>query len=90
MPDRGPRNVFGLHRPSAPMSNIDTLTVLSTDGAGALPKQVVKGFAEVDSLLEGATGVSLRTLVNGAVSGTAAGAAAGRAVVSSNGDGAAK
>lgn len=67
---------------AAPMSNIDSLTVVSTDGAGALPKQVVKGFAEVDSLLEGATGVSLRTLVNGAVSGSVA----GRAVASQNGE----
>jgi flotillin len=41
---------------AAPMSAIDNLTVLSTDGAGALPKQVVENVAQTMQMLKTATG----------------------------------
>jgi len=49
---------------AAPMSAIDNLTVLSTDGAGALPRQVVDNVAQTMQMLKTATGVDLQTLLH--------------------------
>ena len=48
---------------AAPMSNIDKLTVVSTDGAGALPKQVNDNVVQTMELLKNTTGVDLSTLL---------------------------
>lgn len=48
---------------AAPMGNIDQLTVISTDGAGALPKQVAAGFVELGQMLKDTTGLDLTALV---------------------------
>ncbi len=48
---------------AAPMATIDKLTVVSTDGAGALPKQVTNGVVQTMELLKNTTGVDLETLV---------------------------
>ena len=52
---------------AAPMSAIDNLTVLSTDGAGALPKQVVENVAQTMQMLKTATGVDLQSMLKSAV-----------------------
>jgi len=52
---------------AAPMSAIDNLTVLSTDGAGALPKQVVENVAQTLQMLKTATGVDLQSMLKSAV-----------------------
>ena len=48
---------------AAPMGNIDKLTVISTDGAGQLPKQVGTNVAQVVEMLKDTTGVDLSKLV---------------------------
>lgn len=59
------------------MSNIDTLTVVSSEGAGALSKSVVSQFSEVDALLGATAGFTLSDIVKS----TTTGQAAARAVV---------
>jgi len=63
------------HELAAPMSNIDQLTVISTDGASQLSKNVASGFSEVDAVLSSTMGVGIKDLLTGLVGGTAAGAA---------------
>ena len=46
-----------------PMANIDKLTVVSTDGAGALPRQVNDNVVQTMELLKNTTGVDLAALV---------------------------
>jgi len=57
---------------AAPISAIDNLTVLSTDGAGAMPKQVVDNVTQTLQMLKTATGVDLQSLLHAAVEGGAA------------------
>ncbi|WP_166871558.1 flotillin family protein [Salinibacterium sp. ZJ450] len=67
---------------AAPMGNIDQLTVISTDGASQLTKNVVSGLTEVDSVLSSTMGVSVRDLLGKFVGGSAAGAAFGQVATS--------
>ncbi|WP_022887525.1 flotillin family protein [Glaciibacter superstes] len=60
---------------AAPMGNIDQLTVISTDGASQLTKNVASGFTEVDGVLSSTMGVGIKDLLGSLVGGTAAGAA---------------
>lgn len=60
---------------AAPMGNIDQLTVISTDGASQLSKNVASGFTEVDGVLNSTMGVGIKDLLGSLVGGTAAGAA---------------
>ena len=46
-----------------PMGAIDKLTVISTDGAGALPKQVTSNIVETIELLKNTTGVDLEAML---------------------------
>lgn len=48
-----------------PMGAIDKLTVISTDGAGALPKQVTSNIVETIELLKNTTGVDLEGMLKG-------------------------
>ena len=48
---------------AAPMGAIDKLTVVSTDGAGALPKQVTGNVVETMELIKNTTGVDLSQLL---------------------------
>ena len=48
---------------AAPISAIDQLTVISTDGAGALPRQVTDNVAQTLQMLKSATGLDLEALV---------------------------
>ena len=48
---------------AAPMASIDQLTVISTDGAGELPKQVTNNLVQTLELLKNTTGVDLQQLV---------------------------
>ena len=48
---------------AAPMASIDKLTVVSTDGAGAVPKQVTSNVVETMELIKNTTGVDLSKLV---------------------------
>ncbi len=45
------------------MASIDKLTVISTDGAGALPRQVTDNLVQTLELLKGATGVDLQQMM---------------------------
>lgn len=49
---------------AAPMAAIDKLTVISTDGAAELPKQVTGNIVQTLELLKNATGVDLQALVD--------------------------
>jgi flotillin len=48
---------------AAPMASIDKLTVVSTDGAGALPKQVTNNVVQTMELIKNTTGVDLSKLL---------------------------
>ncbi|HEU0101283.1 MAG TPA: SPFH domain-containing protein [Mycobacteriales bacterium] len=55
---------------AAPMAAIDTLTVISTEGAGALPTQVANGMAQVQQLLKDTAGVDLSAVLRRFEGGT--------------------
>ena len=48
---------------AAPISAIDQLTMLSTDGAGAMPKQVIENVTQTMQMLKTATGIDLEALM---------------------------
>ena len=48
---------------AAPMAAIDQLTVISTDGAGALPRQVNDNVVQTLTMLKTATGLDLEALI---------------------------
>jgi flotillin len=50
---------------AAPLAGIDKLTVVSTDGASQLPKQVTTNIVETLALLKNATGVDLESVIQG-------------------------
>jgi flotillin len=52
---------------AAPISAIDQLTVLSTDGAGALPKQVNDNIVQTLQMLKTSTGLDLDALIHNSV-----------------------
>jgi flotillin len=54
-----------------PMSNISTLTVLSTDGASEVVRTATNTVAQATEVLRGMTGIDLRETVNEAVSSAA-------------------
>ena len=58
---------------ASPISAIDQLTVISTDGAGALPKQVTDNMVQTMSMLKASTGLDLENLIQRAVKGAVAG-----------------
>ena len=62
---------------AAPIAAIDQLTVLSTDGAGALPKQVNDNVVQTLSMLRTMTGLDLQGLVERAVRGATGASDAG-------------
>jgi flotillin len=49
---------------AAPMGAIDQLTVISTDGASALPKQVTANVTQLQQLLKDTVGIDLAALIN--------------------------
>lgn len=54
---------------AAPISNIDQLTIVSTDGAGALPKQVNDNVVQTMAMLKTSTGLDLESLIKRSVDG---------------------
>ena len=54
---------------AAPISAIDQLTVISTDGAGALPKQVTGNVVQTLAMLRTTTGLDLEGLIKRTVEG---------------------
>lgn len=60
---------------AAPLSSIDSVTILGSNGDGlnSLSGAVGKNFAELDAVVQSLTGVSLKNVVKGAASGTVAG-----------------
>ena len=52
---------------AAPMASIDQLTVVSTDGAGALPRQVNDNVVQTLNLLKTSTGIDLQGLIERSV-----------------------
>ncbi|MSS83243.1 hypothetical protein FYJ24_00365 [Actinomycetaceae bacterium WB03_NA08] len=50
---------------ASPMSNIDDLTVVSTEGATSLTRNVAGGFSELKAVVESFTGMSLDSLLAG-------------------------
>jgi flotillin len=61
---------------AAPMAAIDKLTVVSTDGAAAIPKQVTDNLVQTMELLKNTTGVDLESIVQRFAGGAIAGAQA--------------
>jgi flotillin len=53
------------HELAAPMGSIDQLTVLSTEGAGALPKQVTDNLTQTMAMLKNTTGIDIQSIVQG-------------------------
>ncbi|WP_392544685.1 flotillin family protein [Oryzobacter telluris] len=51
------------HEVAAPMAAIDQLTVISTDGAAALPRQVADNLTQTLAMLKSATGMDLQALL---------------------------
>ncbi|MGD7704646.1 flotillin family protein [Microlunatus sp. Y2014] len=49
---------------AGPMSSIDKLTVVSTDGASALPKQVTDNVVQTMEMLKNTTGIDIQGLVD--------------------------
>lgn len=56
---------------AAPISAIDQLTVVSTDGAGALPKQVTDNMVQTLTMLKTSTGLDLDALIKRSVGAAA-------------------
>jgi flotillin len=54
---------------AAPISNIKDLTIVSADGAGALPKQVTENVVQTLSMLKTSTGLDLEAVIKRAVDG---------------------
>ncbi len=54
---------------AAPIAVIDQLTIVSTDGAGALPKQVTDNVVQTLAMLKTTTGLDLEGLIKRAVEG---------------------
>ena len=48
---------------AGPISAIDNLTIISSDGAGAIPRQVTDNVAQTLQMLKTATGLDLQALV---------------------------
>ena len=46
-----------------PMAGIDKLTVISTDGAGELPRQVSNNLVQTMELLKSTTGLDIESLI---------------------------
>jgi flotillin len=57
---------------AAPYAAIDNLTVISTDGASQLSKQVAGNVTEVTQLLKDSTGIDLAALLTGVIGGRSA------------------
>jgi flotillin len=53
-----------------PLGNIDTLTVLSNDGASDVVKSVTRTVAEANATVTGLTGIDIPALISNAVGGT--------------------
>jgi flotillin len=64
---------------AAPMSSIDQLTVISTDGASQLTKNVASGFGEVDGVLKAQLGFGVSDILGSVLGGNAAGATLAKA-----------
>ncbi|MCR1785240.1 flotillin family protein [Nocardioides carbamazepini] len=54
---------------ASPIAAIDQLTVLSTDGAGALPRQVTENVTQTLQMLKTSTGLDLEALIKKSVGG---------------------
>ena len=61
---------------ASPMGNIDKLTVISTDGAGQLPKQVTDNLTQTLEMLKGTTGIDVQQLIQRYAGGAPAPSAA--------------
>ena len=58
---------------ASPISAIDALTIVSSDGAGAIPKQVVDNMVQTLSMLKTTTGLDLDAVIKRAVTGAIGG-----------------
>lgn len=59
---------------AAPIAAIDQLTVISSDGAGALPRQVNDNIVQTMSMLKNSTGLDLQALIKHSISESTNGA----------------
>ncbi len=72
---------------AAPIAAIDQLTVLSTDGAGALPRQVTDNVTQTLQMLKTSTGLDLESLIHRSVERAATGMGVLPGNSNGNGDG---
>ena len=56
---------------AAPMGSIDKLTVVSTEGAAALPRQVNDNVLQTVEMIKNTTGIDLLDILKGHTSGKA-------------------
>ncbi len=70
---------------AAPIGAIDKLTVLSTDGAGAVPKQVIDNVTQTLSMLKTTTGIDLESMLHKAVERGSGGDGTGGAALATAG-----
>ncbi len=56
-----------------PLSNIQTMTVLSNDGASDVVRNVTRTVSEANATVKGLTGIDIPALINDAVGGSSAG-----------------
>jgi flotillin len=70
---------------AAPMAAIDKLTVVSTDGAGAMPKQVTNNLVQTMELLKNTTGVDIESLLHRFTASSGA-ASSGASTAAASGD----
>ena len=59
------------HEVSAPYSNIDSLSVVSSDGESKLSQNVTTGIAETLQMVKSTTGLDIQEFISGAMSSTA-------------------
>jgi flotillin len=71
---------------AAPIAAIDQLTVVSTDGAGAMPKQVTDNVVQTLQMLKTSTGIDLEGLIHKSVERAGGGSGTPAAVGSGGGD----
>lgn len=58
------------HELAAPMGNIDQMTVVSTDGASALPKAVANNFSQLEGVVKSLTGLDLGQIIGSFTNGS--------------------
>ena len=82
------RTRYAAREVASPIAGIDNLTVISPDGAGALPRQVNDNVVQTLNMLKASTGLDLEALVKRSVNRAAESTGLGAADEAALSDGA--